>query len=188
MGKKNCCKKMSCDLTSSSDCTKSSIKYCCTKYPKCYCVKEKCSPIYYPNNCVGQYPCNPCNPCKPYNPCNPCNPCLPNPCFPSQCKTSYTANTSIITSNTVLNANSQNVYICNPTSSDITITLPSISSLGSCCFTKMFVISNISPSFTTTIVTNGDSLTNPSKSILSQNETITLYSVNVSGGAYWVVA
>jgi nitrite reductase/ring-hydroxylating ferredoxin subunit len=52
----------------------------------------------------------------------------------------------------------------------------------------MFVISNISSTNTVTIATTGDSLTNPSLSPLAQGESVTLYSVNVSGGAYWVVA
>lgn len=191
MGKKNCCKKKSssfiCDSSSSSSCTISSYKYCCPKYPKCYCVKDKCAPIYYPNNCIGQYPCNPCKPpcpplCPPYS-------CPPYPCIPNQCGAKYTSNTSIITSNTTLTYNSQNVYICNPTTTDITITLPAISSLGSCGFTKMFVISNLSTSSNDVLIsTTGDSLTNSSASTLSPGDSITLYSVNVSGGAYWVVA
>ena len=197
MGKNKCCKKSSsskCDDTysSSTSCSSSTYGLCCPKYPKCYCVENKCAPIYYPNNCVGQYPCNPCRPqcppnsCPPY-PCPP-YPCPPFPCPPSQCGAKYTANTSIITSNTNLNANSQNVYICNPTTTDITITLPAISSLSSCGYNKMFIISNISASNTVTIITSGDSLTNSSLSILSQSDSITLYSVNVPGGAYWVVA
>lgn len=193
MGKNKCCKKSSTsmcnDSSSSSSCTSSSTYgYCCTKYPKCYCIKNKCAPIYYPNNCVGNYPCNPCPPPCPApcpQPCPP-YPCPPYPCPPTQCGLKYTANTSIITSNTTLNVNSQNVYICNPTSA-ITITLPPISSLSSCGGTKMFVISNISTE-NITISTSGDSLTNSSKSTLSPNDTITLYSVNIPGGAYWVVA
>ena len=191
MGKKNCCKKKkslstdcesSSSTSSSSSCTISSYKSCCPKYPKCYCIKDKCAPIYYPNNCVGQYPCNPCKPsCPPY-------PCPPYPCPTTQCGTKYTANTSIITSNTTLGVNSQNVYICNPTSSNINITLPAISSLGSCSFTKMFLISNISATYDVNIITSGDSLTNPSAATLSQGDSISLYAVNVSGGAYWVVA
>ena len=190
MGKNKCCKKSSsfkCDDSSSSSISCSSYSsstygFCCPKYPKCGCVVNKCAPIYYPNNCVGQYPCNPCpSPCPPY-------PCPPYPCPPTQCGVKYTSNTSIITSNTTLNANSQNVYICNPTSANITITLPAISSLSSCGFNKMFVISNISASYTVSITTSGDSLTNNSLSTLSQGDSITLYSVNVPGGAYWVVA
>lgn len=187
MGKNKYCKKSSssrCDDSSSStSCYSSSSTYgfCCPKYPKCCCIKDKCAPIYYPNNCVGQYPCNSCPPpCPPY----PC----PSPYPPSQCGLKYTANTSILTSNANLNANSQNVYICNPTTSVITITLPAISTLSSCGGTKMFVISNISTSFNVNISTSGDSLTNPSAATLSPSETITLYAVNVPGGGYWVVA
>jgi len=191
MGKNKCCKKSSslrCDESSSSTSCSSSSTYgfCCPKYPKCCCVKDKCAPIYYPNNCVGKYPCNPClPPCPP--PCPP-YPCPPYPCPPTQCGAKYTSNNSLITSNSTLTASSSNLYICNPTSADITITLPAISSLGSCCYTKMFVISNISSTNTVTIATTGDSLTNPSVSPLVQGESVTLYSVNVSGGAYWVVA
>ncbi len=173
MGKKCCQKKSSyncCDNSSSS-----SYGFCCTKYPKCKCTINKCAPIYYPNNCVGKYPCPP-----------PCPPLCPPPYCPTQCGTKYTSNNSIITSSTTLNSSSQNVYICN-SSANITITLPAISSLSACGFTKMFVISNIS-SFNVEIITTGDSLTNSSASTLTTGNTITLYAVNVLGGAYWVVA
>lgn len=202
MGKTKCCKKSSSTKCDDS-CSSSSYGHCCPKYPKCYCVRDKCSPIYYPNNTIGQYPCNPCRPpqCPPYNPCNPCppynpcNPCPPfNPCPPTQCGAKYTSYNTINSSDLILSASSSNVYICNPPISGLTITLPAISSLGSCCYTKMFVISNISNIFGTTgsviiSVTAGDTLTNPSATPIATNTTVTLYSVNISGGAgYWVVA
>jgi len=202
MGKKtNCCKKKSskhgCDdssnsLTSDSSFSSSTYGFCCPKYPKCRCVVNKCAPIYYPNNCVGQYPypqpitqsCPPFSPCPPF----PCPPCPPFPCPPTQCGLKYTSNNNIITSSSTLNVNSPNVFICNP-SSDIILTLPQISSLSSCGYTKMFVISNISSTYTVTInPAAGDNLTNNTISVLGEGDSITLYSVNVSGGAYWVVA
>ena len=199
MGKTKCCKKSSstkCDDSSSS----SSYGHCCPKYPKCYCVRDKCAPIYYPNNTIGQYPCNPCRPpqCPPYNPYNhcppynPCNPCPPLPCPPTQCGAKYTSNNTLISSDSTLSASSSNVYICDPPASGLTITLPAISSLGSCCYTKMFVISNIDVSGNAgnviISVAAVDTLSNTSATPILPNTTVTLYSVNISGGAYWVVA
>lgn len=194
MGKTKCCKKKSSsicydDSSSSStsyqnnSCSSSSNKHrCCPKYPKCLCPVNKCAPIYYPNNCVGQYPCNPCNPCNPYKPL-----CPPFPCAPLQCGTKYTSNNTIITTDSTLNVNSPNVFISNPSSANITLTLPLISGLGSCGYTKMFVISNISSVYTVSIsVSAGDSLTRTPIS-LGSGDSIILYSVYISSGSYWVV-
>lgn len=193
----------SCNPCSSSSSSSTSFVYCCKKYPKC-----KCSPIYYPNKC-DPYPCNPCLPksCPPYPcppnpnpypypcppnpyPCppNPCGPCPPYPYPQNTCGTPYTSNSNIITSDTTLSSTSPNVNICNPVSSNITITLPSIPSGLLCCrYNKMFVISNISSTNTVTIsVASGDSLT--SSVSLSQGDSVTLYSVYISTGSYWIVA
>lgn len=186
MGKNKCCKKSSSkcfESSSSSSCYSSSSTYgfCCPKYPKCCCVKDKCAPIYYPNNCVGQYPCNPCPPlCPP--------PCPPFPCPPTQCGTKYTSSNTKITTSSALSTSTQNVLICEPASADITLTLPAISSLSSCGYTKMFVISNISSTYDVNVITTApDSLTQ-SAIVLSQGESVTLYSVYMSSGSYWVVA
>ena len=187
MGKNKCCKKSSssrCDESRSSlSCYSSSSTYgfCCPKYPKCCCVKDKCTPIYYPNNCVGQYPCNPSNPCPPF-------PCPPFPCPPTQCGTKYTSSNTKITTSSALGTSTPNVLICEPTSTDIILTLPVISSLSSCGYTKMFVISNISPTYTVSVITTApDSLTQ-STIVLNQFESVTLYSVYMSSGSHWVVA
>lgn len=185
MKKNKCCKK-----SSSSDET-TSYGYCCPKYPKCCCVKENHTPIYYPNNC--KYPCVtqcPPYPSRPPYLCPPqCSPCPPyTPFPPSQCETKYTSNNSIIVSSSTLSANSPNIYICNPVNADIILTLPQISSLSSYSYTKMFVISNISPTYTVSInPTVGDTLTQ-APLILSQGDSATLYSVFMSSGSFWVVA
>lgn len=185
MRKNKCCKKSStCDNTTT-------YGFCCPKYPKCCCVKENCIPIYYPNNC--KYPnitsCDPCSPCPPCPPRPLCPPCSQYPpCFPPQCGTKYTSNNTIIVTSSTLNVNSPNVYICNPSSSNIILTLPLISSLGLCSYTKMFVISNISPTYTVSInPTIGDNLTQMPLT-LNQGESATLYSVYISSGSYWVIA
>ena len=195
MGKIKCCKKKSScinynDSSSSSHtnshaaCVTSSSSFtnsrCCPKYPKCCCVINKCAPIYYPNNYVGQYPC------IPSNPCNPCNPCIP-PYPLSQCGIKYTSSNTIITNDSTLSVNSQNVFICNPTT-NITLTLPSISSLGSCGYTKMFVISNISSTNTVSFSANVPDTLTTSPIVLGNGDSVTLYSVYISTGSYWVVA
>jgi hypothetical protein len=164
--------------SSSNSCSSSlSSKYCCPKYPKCYCVVNKCAPIYYPNNCVGQYPCNPCNPCNPYRP----------PCPPSQSSLKYTSSNTIITTDSALTINSPNVFVCNPSSANITLTLPLISSLASCGYIKMFVISNISSTYSVDIIVSaGDNLTTSSVT-LTQGQCVTLYADYISSGSYWVV-
>jgi hypothetical protein len=183
MGKNKCCKKSSslrCDETSSCYSSSSTYGFCCPKYPKCCCVKDKCAPIYYPNNCVGQYPCNPCPPpCPPY-------PCPPYPCPPTQCGPKYTSSNTKTTTSSALSISTPNVLICDP-SADITLTLPAISTLSSCSYTKMFVISNVSINAVTVSPTAPDSLTN-SGITLNQGDCVTLYSVYMSTGSYWVVA
>ena len=214
----NCCdssSSSSCCNTSSSNCYSSSSSFtsCCRKYPKCNCAyKNKCSPVYYPNNCVGNYPCPPSNnyPCPPSNnyPCNPCppTPCPPYPCPPypcppypcppaTYCGTPYTSSGSVNTSTAVtLSASSPNVNIFS--SSDTTVTLPAISSLSCCKYTKMLVISNISSTTLTlsaSVSTNGQdgfasSLISSTYSVPSDT-TVTLYAVYIPGGQnLWVIA
>lgn len=202
MGKKSgCCKKksssMGCDdsSSSSSSCSSSysssrssTYGYCCTKYPKCHCGVNKCAPIYYPNNCVGQYPCNPYRPpCPP-----PCpSPYPPNPCAPTQCNPQYNSYGSIVAGTSIgYNLSSQyTLYIVNPTDTSGNLYLPPINSLGSCCYNKMFVISNISsftiainPSTTTTTTDNINGLTSI---IIPANSSVTVYSSLISGVGYW---
>lgn len=198
MGKNKCCKKSSslrCDESSSStSCSSSSSTYgfCCPKYPKCCCVKDKCAPIYYPNNCVGQYPCNPCRPpCPP--PCpSPCPPpCPPYPCPPTQCAPIYNSYSSIIAGTSISFNLSSNytLYIVNPTDSLGNLYLPAIKSLSSCYYNKMFVVSNISaetivlnPSTTTTTTDNING--QPSISI-GPYSSINVYSSYIGGVGYW---
>lgn len=190
MGKKTkCCKKdsssFSCDSSSySSSCclSSSTYGYCCPKYPKCYCVKDKCAPIYYPNNCVGQYPCNPCKP-----PCLPL--CPPYPCPPSQCSPLYTSYPSVIPSSSLpFNILSNyTLFIVEPTESLGILNLPAISSLGNCNFNKMFVISNIgsenlilNPASSTTDKINGLTTIN-----IEPNTTVNIYSSKINNTGYW---
>lgn len=189
MGKNKCCKKSSssrCDESSSStSCYSSSSTYgfCCPKYPKCCCVKDKCAPIYYPNNCVGQYPCNPCPPF----------PCPPFPCPPTKCGSGNTYNSysSIIAGSTIsFNLLSNyTLFIVNPTNSSGNLYLPAISSLSSCSYNKMFVISNISsetivlnPSASTTTT---DNINGQPLAIISPNSSVNVYSSFISGVGYW---
>lgn len=191
MGKKNCCKKSSssfrCDESTSSSTSCSSYSsstygHCCPKYPKCRCVVNKCAPIYYPNNCVGQYPCNPCPP----------TPCPPYPCPPAQCGLKFTTSGST-TSSTNLTATSPNVNIY---STIQTIQLPAITSLSSCGYTKMFVLSNLSTSTGSLTINTGTStygqdlfINGTSTNTLATGLTITLYSVYVPNAtSYWVIA
>ena len=188
MGKTKCCKKSSsskCDesTSSSSSCSlsySSSYGQCCSKYPKCYCAKDKCAPIYYPNNCVGQYPCNPCKP-----------PCPPYPCPPSQCTPTYTSYSSIIAGSSIsFNLlSSYTLFIINPTDSSGNLYLPSILSLSSCSYNKMFVISNISsetiilnPSTTTTTT---DNINGQTSVTIDPNSSVNVYSSYISGVGYW---
>jgi len=192
MGKKSgCCKKKSsssirCDdsSSSSSSCSSSyssssTYGYCCTKYPKCHCSVNKCAPIYYPNNCVGQYPCNPYRP-----------PCPPNPCAPTQCNPQYNSYNLIIAGNNITqNLLAQyTLYIVNPTDSSGNLYLPPINSLGLCCYNKMFVISNISlntitlnPSVSTTDSINGSIV----PVTIPANSSVSIYSSLISGIGYW---
>ena len=185
MGKKSgCCKKSSStkcdDSSSSSSCSSSTYGYCCTKYPKCRCIVNKCAPIYYPNNCVGQYP---------YNPCTP--PCPPYPVPTTPCSPTYNSYNSIITGSPVsFNLLSQyTLYIVNTTDSSGNLYLPSITSLSACCYNKMFVISNIgsftitiNPSTTTTTTDNINGLTSIT---ISPNSSVNVYSSYISGVGYW---
>lgn len=193
MGKKKCCKKSSslrCDETSSSTSCSSSSTYgfCCPKYPKCCCVKDKCAPIYYPNNCVGKYPCNPCLPlCPP--PCPP--PCPPYPCPPTQCAPTYNSYSSVVAGSSIsFNLLSNyTLFIVNPTDSSGNLYLPAITTLSSCCYNKMFVISNISsesivlnPSTTTTTT---DNINGQTSVIIGPNSSVNVYSSYISGVGYW---
>ncbi len=209
MRKKSKCK-FGCDSSSSSSSSfscsssksSSSYGFCCNKYPKCkcYCVKTKCAPIYYPNNYVGPYPCNPCNPCAP----NPCNPCIPNPCkqIPSVCGTPYTSNNQIITTNLILNQTSPNVnifYNSGTEESPLNITLPPIGGMNCCSNLKMFVISNLyilpgvdsDPSVgLLNIIASGSDLfiTGSTTFSVSPGVSVVLYAVYIpSGNSYWVV-
>ena len=200
MGKKlNCCKKKSsssfgcCDSssTSSTSCSTSSTScstsstYCCPKYPKCCCIVNKCAPIYYPNKCVGQYPCpSPCPPpCPPY-------PCPPYPC-PSQCNPSYNTYDSIVAGSSIsFNLPSQySLFIVNPSDTSGNLYLPSIGSLSSCCYKKTFIISNIgsndiilNPSTTTTTTDNINGL---QSFTIAANTSVNVYSAYISGTGYW---
>jgi hypothetical protein len=194
MGKKfGCCKKKSstkCDDSSSSSSSYSSSTYgyCCPKYPKCHCNVNKCAPIYYPNNCVGQYPYNSYRPpCPSPYPSPYPSPCLP----PTQCNPLYNSYTSIIAGNTIsFNLLSQyTLYIVNPTDTSGNLYLPIIGSLSTCCYNKMFVISNISsntivinPSTSTTTTDNINGL--PSLTIQAYSS-INIYSSYISGVGYW---
>lgn len=207
----SCCKSSSSSSSSSissssissfSSCSSSNTYgYCCPQYPKC---KNKCAPIYYPNNYVGQYPCNPCNPpklCPPYPPnhCPPYPPnhcpsnstnyCPPNP--PNTCSPFYNTFTNILvptsTTTTTLN-NAYTLFLVNPTGSGGIVELPTITSLANCCYKKMFIFTNIS-------ITNSFSLTPPSTSsdtinglpsyLVSPQTSVTLYSSFVGGLGYW---
>jgi hypothetical protein len=199
MGKNKCCKKSStlkCDESSSS-CSSSTYGSCCPKYPKCCCVKDVCAPIYYPNNYVSQYPCNPCKPqCPPLCPprcpplCPP-YPCPPYPCPPSQCAPTYTSYSSILAGSLIsFNLLSNyTLFIVNPTDVSGNLFLPSITSLSSCSYNKMFVISNIStqtiilnPSSTTTTT---DNINGQSSVIIAPNSSVNVYSSYISGVGYW---
>jgi len=194
MGKNKCCKKTSsskCDESSSSSsstcCSSSTYGFCCPKYPKCCCTKDKCAPVYYPNNCVGQYPCNPCKPpCPPY----PC-PCPPYPCYPTQCAPTYNSYSSIVAGSSIsFNLlSSYTLFIVNPTDSSGNLYLPAITSLSLCCYNKMFVISNISsetivlnPSTTTTTT---DNINGQSSVTIGPNSSVNVYSSYISGVGYW---
>jgi len=186
MGKNKCCKKSSsfkCDdssnsSTSCSSYSSSTYGFCCPKYPRCGCVVNKCAPIYYPNNCVGQYPCNPCP---------------PYPCPPTQCGVKYNTSGST-TSSTNLTATSPNTNIYSTTQ---TIQLPAITSLSCCGYTKMFILSNLSTSTGSLTINTGtstfgqDLFTNNGSNTytLSSGQTLTIYSVYVPNAtSYWVVA
>lgn len=186
MGKNKCCKKSSstrCD-SSSSSCSSSTYGFCCPKYPKCYCTRDKCAPIYYPNNCVSQYPCNPC-------PLPPCPPFPPFPCPPSPCAPTYTSYSSIVTGSTIsFNLLSNyTLFITNPTDSNGNLYLPSITSLSSCSYNKMFVISNISSEFITinpsTTTTTTDNINGLSSIIIGPNSSVNIYSSYIGGVGYW---
>lgn len=201
MGKKfGCCKKKAssnkCDDSSSSSssscssssyysssCSSSNYAYCCTKYPKCHCKVSKCeinkcAPIYYPNNCVGQYP---------YNTCRPH--CPPNPGAHAQCSPTYNSYISILAGSSIsFNLSSQyTLYIVNPTDTSGNLYLPTISSLSTCCYNKMFVISNISLN---TIIVNtsssgSDSINGLTNITIPANSSVNIYSSNISGVGYW---
>ena len=190
-------RKFKCDFGTSSNCnpcssSSSSMVYCCKKYPKC-----KCSPIYYPNNC-NPYPCNPCAPkiCPP-NPCGPCGPfppyppfpCPPPPCAPNTCAPFYTSNPTIGTSSTSLAVTSPTVNLYNMATSGQTITLPAISMLGTCNYTKQFVIGNQVTSSNTFAInpTSPDGFYSTPITALAAGQTVILYAVYVSGGtSFWI--
>jgi hypothetical protein len=196
-------RKIKCESSSSSStCSSSSFVYCCKKYPTC-----KCAPIYYPNNCnpnpnpnPNPYPCNPCAPkiCPPYpcvtNPCvpNPCGPPYPypypNPCVPNSCVPAYTVNTIIGTGSTSLAVTSPTVNVFNMSLSEQLITLPQISTLSTCNYTKMFVIANqygSSNSFSVIPTSPDTIITGPVT--LFAGQTVILYAVYVpNGSSFWV--
>jgi hypothetical protein len=188
MGRKFKCDSSSSSSSSScsSSCSSSSFIYCCNKYPKC-----KCAPIYYPEK-YSPYPCNPCNPCNPLNPyksnyCSP-NPYSPYVCPSNPCTQAYTVNTTINTSSTALAVSSPTINVFNMSESSQTITLPAISTLSSCNYTKQFIIANqVGATHSFSIVqTSPDSLISSSIT-LSAGNTVTLYAVYVSGGtSFWV--
>lgn len=194
MGKNKCCKKSSsfkCDDSSSSSIScsinsSSTYGFCCSKYPKCRCVVNKCAPIYYPNNCVGQYPCP--QPCPPY----PCPPLCPPSCPPAQCGLKFTTSGST-TSSTNLTATSPNVNIY---STIQTIQLPAISSLSCCGYTKMFILSNLSTSTGVLTLNTGTStsgqdsfIDGTNSSTISVGQSLTIYSVYIPNAtSYWVIA
>lgn len=196
-------RKFKCDSSSSSNCnpcSSSSSSYinCCNKFPKC-----KCAPIYYPNNCNPYpYPCNPnpCAPklCPPYpNPCAPnlcppypCPPYPYNPCAPNTCAPAYTVNTSISTSSTSLAVTSPTVNVFNMSSPSQIVTLPAISTLSSCNYTKQFVIANqVGGSNTFAINPTSPDIINSNAVVsLAAGGTVTLYAVYVpSGISFWII-
>jgi len=209
MGKKSiCCKKKStstcCDDSSSS--SSATYGFCCSKYPKCRCIVNKCAPIYYPNNCVGQVPCNPCKPSYPIYPSYPpsCPPSYPPSCPPSyppscppyhpnQCVPTYNSYNNIITGNPILfNLLTQyTLYIVNPSDTSGNLYLPAISSLGACCYNKIFIISNISsnnitinPSQTNT---TNDSINGLINKIIIEHSSVSIYSTYIPSlnTGYW---
>jgi hypothetical protein len=192
MGKKSKCKS-SCDpCYSSSSCdqcysSSSTYGYCCNKFPKCKCeYVNKCASIYYPNSYVGQYPCNPCPP----RPCPPLCPPFP-PCPLNSSGSIYTTSGST-TSSTTLTASSPNVNIYSAVQ---TIQLPAITSLSSCGYTKMFVLSYLSTSAGSLIINTGISTfgqdqftSSPTPILISAGDSITLYAVYIPNAiSYWVV-
>lgn len=192
MGRKFKCDSSSSSSSSCNPCSSSSSSFinCCKKYPSC-----KCAPIYYPNNC-NPYPYNPCVPrnCPPFpcppNPCGPYPPfpCPPIPCPPNPCTPNYTVNTIITTSSTSLAVTSPTVNVFNMSVSSQNVTLPAISTLNSCNYTKMFVIANQSLSLNSfnVIPTSPDTIITGAIS-LSAGQSITLYAIYVPGGAsFWV--
>ena len=185
-------KKFKCESSSSSNCnpcssSSSSFVVCCKKYPTC-----KCAPIYYPNNCYpnsNQYPCNPCAPklCPPY-PCGPCPP-YPVPYPPNPCNPAYTVNTTINTSPIALASTSPTVNVFNMSNVSQTITLPAISTLSSCNYTKQFVISNQVNALNAFAIvpTSPDTFNSTSITALAAGTSVTLYAVYVSGGtSFWI--
>jgi hypothetical protein len=154
-------------------------KKCCVKYPKC-------APIYYPNNCIGLFPPS-CPP--PYPP--PYPPPCPKPCpSKSMCEPHYTTNCTIRTTSTTLSVTSPTINLFSMDVSGCVVTLPEISILESCCFKKMFVITNIGTHSFTIVPTGTNTIiyqTSPSPLILVQNQTVTLYSIKTNGGNYWIM-
>ena len=201
MGKKSKCCQKSSSSTSSSSCSSSSSSssssscspssssygYCCPQYPRCKgsCYKNKCVPVYYPNNYVGQYPCNPCPP----NPCNPCNPCFPNPCNLTQCSPFYNTYTSILvpsSSTTPSVNNAYTLYLVNPADSSGNIVVPAVVAFSGCCYNKMFVFTNISSSNIFTLTPSGtDTINGLTTVTILPNTSVTLYSSYVGGIGYW---
>ncbi len=205
MGKKSKCKSKCDSSSSSSSCdpcssSSSTFGYCCNKFPKCKCEYgvNKCTPIYYPNNCVGPNPCNP-RPCPPPYPCSPCPPpCPPFPPFPcplpQNCSPYTSAVTTITQSSTTIplavNSPNVNVFATSAGLTTLAITLPAINTLNSCNYSKMFVLSNLSGGSSITVnTTSGDLLTNNNTStfVLAAGSTITIYSVYTGTTNYWAV-
>jgi hypothetical protein len=157
--------------------------FCCYKYPKCNCKPYKCSPIYYPNNCVNQSPCNPYSPLCP-------SPYTPNPCVPSPCSSVYNTYNIIIKGNQInFNILQQyTLYIVDPSDGSGNLYLPLINNLGVCCYNKMFVISNING--TNSIMLNpaqnsNDIINGLSQVTIQPNSSVTVYSSLVSGFGNW---
>ena len=164
----------SCSLSSSScsSSSGSSYGYCCNKYPKCKgSCYNKCAPIYYPNNCVGRVPCSPYS----------SYPCPTSPCLPA-----YSVNTTIGTTSTALAVTSPTVNVFNMSATTQIITLPVISTLSSCNYTKQFVIANKTGATNSFDVISSSPDLSFSASVTSV-KTITLYAVYVpSGTSFWV--
>ena len=209
-----CCQKSLVTPISCNSSSSSSSHSCCKQYPICKCssYKNKCLPIYYPNNYINQYACPPkcntppfCHPQHQYPPqyphqypsqCPPHpspHPPPPPPCNPTQSNIFYNTNPTIITGNgTTINMilnQAYNINIFNPiTDSSGNINLPDICT-SLCNSNKIFIISNISSSNTINLVPNLSNLINGLNNmvIIPCNTSITLYASCISDIGYWSV-